>query len=422
MAQEQTKRYSHLMHSIPSNSSIEYPLNPWIPLWWSAAFPGYGHCMVNYPLIGYSLIIFEFTVNNLAKVNKAIYFSMLGDFQSAIDVIDLRFFYLYIGVYVFTMFDSYRRCVDMNNNYVLSYRTTTLTKTTKASSFSVNTLNKVSPITSTYWEMIMPGLGSLYLNHLISFFFSIITWVITIGFSRFYVGVYYTCIGNFEKAKTILDPQWYLFIPSIYGGYVYFAYSQAVITNFQFKLSQSQFLRSEYQHATFDMPLPVMPGGNRMYIIASFEHSTAIELALTELEQIGVEKSDMFALPLRVRNEKKKLFDNAHYSDGVSFVDLATILGSICMLLGGIYGFVLKQGPILWALYGLVVGGVLGFLIKFIVIKKMPSLDLFGRRKATEIVMMIRCGSTNDDQIKKILWNNKALGLTEYDPNKREME
>lgn len=410
------------MHSIPSNSSIEYPLNPWIPLWWSAAFPGYGHCMVNYPLIGYSLIIFEFTVNNLAKVNKAIFFSMLGDFQSAIDVIDLRFFYLYIGVYVFTMFDSYRRCVDMNNNYVLSYRTTTLTKTTKASSFSVNTLNKVSPITSTYWEMIMPGLGSLYLNHLISFFFSIITWVITIGFSRFYVGVYYTCIGNFEKVKTILDPQWYLFIPSIYGGYVYFAYSQAVITNFQFKLSQSQFLRSEYQHAAFDMPLPVLPGGNTMYIIASFEHSTAIELALTELEQIGVEKSDMFALPLRVRNEKKKLFDNAHYSDGVSFVDLATILGAICMLLGGIYGFVLKQGPILWALYGLVLGGVLGFLIKFIVIKKMPSLDLFGRRKTTEIVMMIRCGSTNDDQIKKILWNNQALGLTEYDPNKGEIE
>lgn len=405
------------MHSIPSNSSIEYPLNPWIPLWWSAAFPGYGHCMVNYPLIGYSLIIFEFTINNLAKVNKAIYLSMLGDFQTAIDVIDLRFFYLYIGVYVFTMFDSYRRCVDMNNNYVLSFRTTTLTKTTKASSFSVNTLNKVSPITATYWEMIMPGLGSLYLNHLISFFFSIITWVITIGFSKFYVAVYYTCIGNFEKAKTILDPQWYLFIPSIYGGYVYFAYSQAVITNFQFKLSQSQFLRSEYQSASFNIPLPVRAGGKTMYIVASFEHSTAIELALTELEQMGVEKSDMFALPLRVRNEKKKLFDNAHYSDGVSYVDLATILGSICMLLGGIYGFVLKQGPILWALYGLVGGGVLGFLIKCLVIKKLPSLDLFGRTKATEVVMMIRCESADDDKIRNILWNNKALGLTEYDPN-----
>lgn len=417
MAQQLTKRYSHLMHSIPSNSSIEYPLNPWIPLWWSAAFPGYGHCMINYPLIGYSLIIFEFIINNLAKVNKAIFLSMLGDFQTAIDVIDLRFFYLYIGVYVFTMFDSYRRCVDMNNNYILSFRTTTLTKTTKASSFSVNTLNKVSPITATYWEMIMPGLGSLYLNHLISFFFSIITWVITIGFSKFYVGVYYTCIGNFEKAKTILDPQWYLFIPSIYGGYVYFAYSQAVITNFQFKLSQSQFLRSEYQSTSFNIPLPVRAGGKTMYIVASFEHSAAIELALTELEQIGVEKSDMFALPLRVRNEKKKLFDNAHYSDGVSYIDLATILGSICMLLGGIYGFVLKQGPILWALYGLVGGGVLGFLIKCVVIKKLPSLDVFGRTRATEVVMMIRCESADDDKIRNILWNNKALGLTEYDPN-----
>lgn len=149
---------------------------------------------------------------------------------------------------------------------------------------------------------------------------------------------------------------------------MYFAYSQAVITNFQFKLSQSQFcvLNTKVPLSTYHFQ---SGQGKTMYIVASFEHSAAIELALTELEQIGVEKSDMFALPLRVRNEKKKLFDNAHYSDGVSYIDLATILGSICMLLGGIYGFVLKQGPILWALYGLVGGGVLGFLIKCVVIK-----------------------------------------------------
>lgn len=153
-----------------------------------------------------------------------------------------------------------------------------------------------------------------------------------------------------------------------------------------------------------------------MYIVASFEHSTAIELALTELEQTGIQKSDMFALPLRIRNENKKLFDNAHYSDGVSFIDLSTIMGSILMLVGGIYGFVLKQGPVLWALYGLVSGGVLGFLIKWLVIKKLPSLDLFGRTRPTEVVMMIRCSSEDDERIKDILWHNKALGVTEYNP------
>lgn len=415
MEQQTTKRYSHLMHNIASNSSIEYPLNPWIPLWWSAAFPGYGHCMVNAPLIGYSLIIFEFTVNNLAKVNAAIYCSMIGDFQGAIAVIDLRFFYLYIGVYVFTMFDSYRRCVDMNNNYVLSFRTTRITNTTKVSSFSVNTLNKVSPLTATYWEMIMPGLGSLYLNHLISFFFSVITWTITIAYSKFYVGLYYTCVGNFGKAKAVIDPQWYLFIPSIYGGYIYFAYSQAVINNYQFKLSQSQFLRADYQDRSFIMPLPALKGEKSMYIVASFEHSSAIELALTELESIGIPKSDLFAVPLRVRNEKTKLFDNAHYSDGVSFIDLATILGSVFMLVGGIYGFVLKQGPVLWALYGLVAGGIAGFLIKWLVIKRKPTLDLFGRKRATEVVMMVRCTAEEDERIQNILWHNKALGVSNYE-------
>lgn len=417
------KRYSHLMHNIASNTNIEYPLNPWITLWWSAAFPGYGHCMVNCPLIGYSLIIFEFTINNLAKVNQAIYCSMLGDFSGAIQVIDQRFFYLYIGVYVFTMFDSYRRCVDMNNNYILSFRTTAYTKTTKASSFSVNTLNKVSPVVATYWEMIMPGLGSLYLNHLISFFFSLITWTITIGASRFYIGLYQTCIGNFEKAKTVIDPQWFLFIPSIYGGYVYFTYSQAVINNIQFKLSQAQFLRSEYQNRAFELPLQVLParGETHLLIVASFEHSIAIEIALTELERIGIQKSNLLTLPLRIRNEKKKLFDNSHYSDGVSFVDLATILGSILMLVGGIYGFVLKQGPVLWALYGLVAGGILGFFIKFMAIRKLPALDLFGRVRATEVVMMVRCHADDQERVMTTLWNNKALGVTEYDEKEPQL-
>ncbi|MFD2333762.1 hypothetical protein ACFSR7_31265 [Cohnella sp. GCM10020058] len=417
MSKQETQRYSHLVHNIASNSSIEYPLNPWIPLWWSAAFPGYGHCMVNSPLIGYSLIIFEYTINNLAKVNQAIYCSMIGDFKGAMHVIDLRFFYLYIGVYIFTMFDSYRRCVDMNNNYILSFRTTTYTKTTKASSFSVNTLNKVSPLTSVYWEMVMPGLGSLYLNHLVSFFFSVASWTITIACSRFYVGLYDSFIGDFDHAKKIIDPQWFLFIPSIYGGYIYFAYSQSVINNIQFKLSQSQFLRSEYQGPGFALPIiPLEEKRREMYIVASFEHSVAIELALTELEKIGIAKTDLFALPLRIRNEKKRIFDNAHYSDGVSFIDLASILGSVLMLVGGIYGFVLKQGPVLWALYGLIAGGVLGFLIKWIAIRKLPSLDPFGRTKATEVVMMVRCSAEDDERISKILWKNQALGVATYEP------
>ncbi|MCR8630245.1 hypothetical protein [Paenibacillus radicis (ex Xue et al. 2023)] len=419
MNNQNNKRYIQLMNNVSTNTSILYPINPWIPLWWSAAFPGYGHCFMNNYLIGYSLIIFEFTINNLAKINQAIYFSMIGDFTGAAKVIDLRFFYLYIGVYIFTMFDSYRRAVDLNNTYILSYRKTETINSTSVSSFSVNGLNKVSPSIAMFWEMMMPGLGSLYLNHIVSFFFSVITWVLTIYSSRFYVGLYYSFIGEFEKAKSVVDPQWYLFIPSIYAGYIHFSYLEAVKNNIQYKLSQSQFLKSQYQSRSFKLPFLMKKGETPMYIVASFEHSVSIEIALTELEQLGIQKADILALPLNVRTEKTKLFDNAHYSDGVSFVDLATILGSIFMLLGGIYGFVLKHGPVLWALIGLVIGGVLGFIIKLIVIKKKPTLDIFGRTRATEVFMMVKCSQEHDRRVKDIFWRNKALGIANYneDPN-----
>lgn len=402
-----------MMKSVPHNTNVLHPLNPWIPLWWSAAFPGYGHAVMNNLLIGYCLAIFEFTINNLAKVNQAIYYSMIGDIQSAKDVIDLRFFYLYIGVYIFTMFDSYRRAVDLNNNYVLSYRKTKTTDTASMSTFSVNTLNKVSPSVALFWEMLMPGLGSLYLNHVFSFLFSLASWVITIAFSRFYVGLFYSLTGDFAKAIEVVNPQWFLFIPSIYGGFLYHCYWEAVKINKHYKLSQAQLLVSEYQNS-FETPFHSERKGEDMYIVASYEHSASVEIALTELEQNGVKKSDILALPLQVRNKKTRLFDNAHYSDGVSFVDLATILGSIFMLLGGIYGFVLKLGPVLWALIGLVVGGVLGFLIKLIAIKKMPTIDLFGRIKATEVFLMVKCSEGNDELIKDILWKNKALGVNNY--------
>ncbi|NOU98641.1 hypothetical protein [Paenibacillus planticolens] len=372
---------------------------------------------MNSNLIGYCLIIFEFTINNLAKVNQAIYYSMIGDIQNAINVIDLRFFYMYIGVYIFTMFDSYRRAVDLNNTYVLSYRKTETTKVTSMSTFNVNAFTKVSPSVSLFWEMMMPGLGSLYLNRVFSFFFSIITWSVTIALSRFYVGLFYSFTGDFSVAKEVIDPQWFLFIPSIYGGYLYYAYWEAVKYNKQYKLSQAQFLVSEYQSKSFETPFLLERKADEMYIVASFEHSASVEIALTELEQNGVKKSDILALPLQVRNKKTKVFDNAHYSDGVSFIDLATILGCIFMLLGGIYGFLLKLGPVIWALIGLVAGGVLGFVIKLIAIKKMPTIDLFGRIKSTEVFLMVRCSEESDELIKDIFWKNKALGVNNYNEN-----
>lgn len=146
-----------------------------------------------------------------------------------------------------------------------------------------------------------------------------------------------------------------------------------------------------------------------MYVIATFENSTFIELAISSLEQKGIPKDRILAAPLDKRTEQRKLFDTIHRADGFSMFDAAGILGTCFMLLGSIYGFVLKWGPIIWGIIGAVSGLVLGFIIKLIMIKK----NLGASNKITsEIVLMIRCEDNQWDMVEKILWENTALGIT----------
>ena len=146
-----------------------------------------------------------------------------------------------------------------------------------------------------------------------------------------------------------------------------------------------------------------------MMVIATFENSLFIELAISALEQQGISKDKIFAAPLDKRTEPRKIFDTIHHADGFSLFDLGAILGTCLMLLGSIYGYVLEWGPIIWGIIGAVVGIVLGILIKVWLVKKNNT----GSNKITsEIVLMIRCEEHQWDKVEKILWENTALGIT----------
>jgi hypothetical protein len=146
-----------------------------------------------------------------------------------------------------------------------------------------------------------------------------------------------------------------------------------------------------------------------MFVIATFENSIYIELAITALEQQGISKELILAAPLDKRKEMRGLFDTIHKSDGFSLFDGPAILGTCLMLLGAIYGYVLEWGPILWGIIGAVSGLLLGFLLKMLLLRKNKR----GSSKITsEIVLMVRCEDHKWEQVEKLLWDHFALGLT----------
>ncbi|MCM3693124.1 hypothetical protein M3189_17695 [Neobacillus niacini] len=146
-----------------------------------------------------------------------------------------------------------------------------------------------------------------------------------------------------------------------------------------------------------------------VFVIATFENSIYIELAITALEQQGISKEFILAAPLDKRKELRGVFDTIHKSDGFSLFDGPSILGTCLMLLGAIYGYVLEWGPILWGIIGAVSGMLIGFLIKLLLLKKNKR----GRATITsEIVLMVRCEDRKWEMVEKILWDHFALGLT----------
>ncbi|MBY0145187.1 hypothetical protein [Neobacillus niacini] len=146
-----------------------------------------------------------------------------------------------------------------------------------------------------------------------------------------------------------------------------------------------------------------------MFVIATFENSIYIELAIAALEKQGIPKELILAAPLDKRKELRGLFDSIHKSDGFSLFDGPAILGTCLMLLGAIYGYILEWGPILWGIIGALSGLLLGFVIKMLLLKKNKR----GSNNITsEIVLMVRCEDHKWDQVEKILWDHLALGLT----------
>src|SRR3954466_13767507 len=94
--------------------------NPYIVAWWSAAFPGFGHLLLSKYHRGYILFIWEVVVNLNAHVNLAMVHSFQGNITMAKNVLDTRWLLVYIPVYFFGIWDSYRSTVDLNSIYILA--------------------------------------------------------------------------------------------------------------------------------------------------------------------------------------------------------------------------------------------------------------------------------------------------------------
>lgn len=228
--------------------------NPWVTVWWSLAFPGAGHMMLCKYFTGFMLMLWEFIINVNSNINLAIMLSMTGQFDKAKAVLDPRWFFLYMGVYLFALWDSYRLTVDMNKMYLVADREDASILPTKFSALEINYLDIRNPWTGIIWSLVTPGLGQIYFNRLPSGFYLLFSFIVTVYESHLGVALLDTMTGHFDIARSVLNPEWLLFLPSIYGFAAFDAFVLIEELNILFEVEQSRFLSDNYKSPNFKMP------------------------------------------------------------------------------------------------------------------------------------------------------------------------
>lgn len=229
--------------------------NPWVVGFFSFSYPGFGHLILHRYVAGFILILWETFINGMAKVNTGILYSLIGDFDKAKEVLDERWLILYVGIYMFGIWDGYRSTVDLNKQYLLADREDATIPANKMGPFDMNFLDKRKPWVAVAWSALFPGLGHLYIHKVVVGFFIFGYTVVIMYFGRVPQGIHLTMIGEFDVAKQVLQMQWVLYIPSIFFFILYDAYASTVNYNILFEKEMAKYLREHYQQKKFEFPI-----------------------------------------------------------------------------------------------------------------------------------------------------------------------
>jgi hypothetical protein len=225
--------------------------NPYIIAWWSAAFPGFGHLLLSKYLRGFVLFISEVVINLQSNINVAMIHSFQGDIDMAKESLNIRWLLIYIPIYIFAIWDSYRTTVDLNKIYLLAERENHTFNSFTIGSMEINYLDKRNPIMSIIWSLFMPGLGQLYIHRIIGAFFIVIWTVVFFYYSHLLEAISLLFLGGIQKATNVLNSEWLLFFPSLYGFATYDAYINTVKNNKLVEKEQKNFLEKTYQNPDF---------------------------------------------------------------------------------------------------------------------------------------------------------------------------
>ncbi|WP_309143518.1 hypothetical protein [Bacillus sp. V3B] len=145
----------------------------------------------------------------------------------------------------------------MNKVFILAEREDANFNSYTIGALEINYLDKRRRIMAVLCSFFTPGLGKLYIHRVITAVFTMAFMIVFVYFSNVLVAVHHLFLGEGGQATRVIDPQWFLFMPSHIAFGVYDFYVNTVENNKLFESEQRKFLMKNYQQYRVKIPVSV---------------------------------------------------------------------------------------------------------------------------------------------------------------------
>jgi hypothetical protein len=231
--------------------------NPYMNIWWGLAFPGFGQWFQGRHLYGLVLIVWEYFINVKSHLNAAIFLTLIGRIDEAKAVLDQSWFLMYIAIYIYCIWDSYHVGTELNRLTLLSNRERQQIEVYQITGLTVSNLSVRQPLIGACWSLLLPGAGHFLLQRKLLALFFICCWTLTMYFSRVPQGVIASLIGDFQSALRVINPQWLLFVPSLYMFACHDAYTSTCRLNDIYREEVARYLMQRWSPREGRISFPV---------------------------------------------------------------------------------------------------------------------------------------------------------------------
>jgi hypothetical protein len=227
---------------------------PWVMAWWSASYLGYAYVSLGSYVKGFILIFLEAFINVNSNLNLGILYSLTGRPELAKEVVDPNWLLFYVPIYIFSIWEGQKLAVDLNKYSILADREDSNMIPFTISGLEIAFLDKKKPWMAMALSLLAPGLGHLYTHRIPASFYTLMWWITIVYMGHLMECIHLTAVGDFAGAIAVSDPEWLIFLPSIYTFSIYDSYVNTVEYNRLFDKEQQRFLINNYQNLNFPMP------------------------------------------------------------------------------------------------------------------------------------------------------------------------